>query len=115
MPKISSLLIPVLVAASVAAHGFVHQFTVNGKAFIGNVPGANPAPSVIREITSQDPVKGAKNSSVTCGNDSTPGSLIANVNPGDTVTFDWRTASLGPVSSFLAASLSSSLIGWRYF
>ncbi|KAF8898030.1 glycosyl hydrolase family 61-domain-containing protein [Gymnopilus junonius] len=94
--KITSLFVPVLVAASVSAHGFVYKFTVNGKEFIGNVPSAKPAPSVIREVTEQDPVKGASNPSLTCGQNSTAGSLIANVNPGDTVTFDWRTASLGP-------------------
>ena len=57
------------------------------------MPSATPT-SVIREITTRDPVKGASKPSLICGQNSIAGSLVANVHPGDAVTFDWRSASL---------------------
>ncbi|PPQ90713.1 hypothetical protein CVT25_005021 [Psilocybe cyanescens] len=91
----TSLFVPLFAAAYVSAHGFLNQITINGKAFTGNVPSGKTNPSVIRQITTQDPIKGATNVAVTCGTGSTAGSLIADANPGDKVSFDWRTASLG--------------------
>ena len=95
--KAAFLLSPLLVAACADAHGFVYKLGVNTQTYTGPVPGATPAPSVIREITTQDPVKGASNPSLTCGQNSTAGSLIVDVNPGDSITFDWRNAGLGKV------------------
>ncbi|KAH9475799.1 Cellulose-growth-specific protein [Psilocybe cubensis] len=93
--KTTSFFVPLFAAAYVSAHGFLNQISINGKVFTGNVPSGKTNPSVIRQITTQDPIKGATNPAVTCGTGSTPGSLIADANPGDTVSFDWRTASLG--------------------
>ncbi|KAJ7582502.1 glycosyl hydrolase family 61-domain-containing protein [Mycena floridula] len=83
--------------AVVSAHGFVYQVSIDGKMYTGNIPGAKPSsPSVIREISMQDPVKGATNPFVNCGNDAQIAALqVANAHPGSSVSFDWRTADLG--------------------
>lgn len=104
--KSTLLIFPLLVPAYVSAHGFVWKLGVNSQTYTGNIPDATPAPSVIREITTQDPVKGASNPFLTCGQNSTAGSLVADVNPGDALTFDWRSASLGLVSLFSTACMS---------
>jgi hypothetical protein len=90
-------------------------FTINGKAFKGNVPSGNPAPSVIRQIITPEPNKGAKNPALTCGPGSTAGLLIADANPGDAVTFDWRAANLshwlhntGPMLTYMASCGSTA-------
>ena len=98
--KSTLLIFPLLVVTYVSAHGFVWKLGINSQTYTGNVPSATPAASVIREITTQDPVKGANNPSLTCGQNSTAGTLVADVNPGDAVTFNWRSASLGIVSLF---------------
>ena len=93
-----SLLIPLLFATYASAHGFVYKLGVNTQTYTGNLPGATPsAPSVIREISTQDPVKGASNPSLTCGMNSTAGTLVADVMPGDAITFDWRGGGLDNV------------------
>jgi len=95
--KTTSLLIPLLTAAYVSAHGFLSTVTINGKAFTGNIPSGKKSPSVIRQVSTQDPNKGAQNPALTCGPNASAGSLVADANPGDTVTFDWRAADLGKV------------------
>jgi len=79
----------------VAAHGYVSTFTVDGKAYTGNAPTENGEPtnpSVIRRISKIDPVKGATNPFVNCGNNATPASLVANANPGSALTFKWEAS-----------------------
>ncbi|PPQ72829.1 hypothetical protein CVT26_003338 [Gymnopilus dilepis] len=106
----SSLLIPLLFATYASAHGFVYKLGVNTQTYTGNLPGATPSePSVIREISTQDPVKGASNPSLTCGMNSTAGTLVADVMPGDAITFDWRGGGLdnwphntGPMLTYMA-------------
>ncbi|TEB19323.1 hypothetical protein FA13DRAFT_1673741 [Coprinellus micaceus] len=106
------LLLPLLLASYVSAHGFVHQFSVNGKTYTGARPGGqrNKAASPIRQITSPNPIYGATTSAVNCGNG---GGFIASeaapVDPGDTLKFDWRGQDLsrwphdtGPIVSYLA-------------
>jgi hypothetical protein len=95
--KTTSLLFPLLTAAYVSAHGFLRTVTINGKAFTGNVPSGNTAPSVIRQVSTQNPNKGAQNPALTCGPDATAGSLVADANPGDALTFNWKAADLGNV------------------
>lgn len=97
MHAIGSLLLPVLLATSTWAHGHVMTITIAGKAFNGNIPNGPKGPSVIRQISTPDPNHFANNTALTCGPDSTPGTLIADANPGDEVTFDWKGGDLGPV------------------
>ncbi|KDR73179.1 hypothetical protein GALMADRAFT_100803 [Galerina marginata CBS 339.88] len=113
--KTTSLFFPLLTAAYVSAHGFLSTVTINGKAFKGNIPSGSTSPSVIRQITSPDPNKGASNPALTCGPGSTAGSLIADANPGDALTFDWRGEDLshwphntGPMLTYLASCGSAT-------
>jgi len=108
--KTTTLFFPLLAAAYVSAHGFLSTVTINGKAFKGNVPSGNKGPSIIRQISSPNPNKGADNAALTCGPDSSAGSLVADANPGDTFTFDWRGADLsrwphntGPMLTYMAS------------
>lgn len=106
------LLLPLALASYVSAHGFVHQFSVNGQTFTGARPSNQRSnqKSVIRQVTKQDPIYGATNPDVNCGNGGGfVASDVAKVNPGDVLKFDWRAADLsrwphdtGPIISYLA-------------
>jgi len=110
-----SFLAPLLAAAYVQAHGFVHQITIDGKAFIGNVPNANPKPSIIRQINDVSPVKGADNPNINCGQHAQNAALVADANPGSVVTFDWKGGDLsnwphntGPMLTYMASCGSTT-------
>ncbi|KAJ3576837.1 hypothetical protein NP233_g170 [Leucocoprinus birnbaumii] len=93
-----SVVIPVLTAASAYAHGFVSDLNIAGTDYKGNDPtegGVTPFPSVIRQISTQSPVKGAMNPSINCGMNATAASLNANANPGDLIEFYWRGGTTG--------------------
>lgn len=96
--KSFSVLASLLAAATyVSAHGHVHQITIAGKAYLGNAPQASPTPSVIRQISKPDPIKGARNVAINCGQDAVPGALVADAKPGDAVSFEWVSGELTPV------------------
>jgi hypothetical protein len=96
----SMFFIPLLLASYVSANGFVHSVAIDGKTFTSNTPSGqrNNRSTVIRQIRTQDPTKGARNPDVNCGPGAFVASDVADANPGDTLTFDWRTAGLSPVS-----------------
>lgn len=112
------LLLPLLLASYVSAHGFVHQFSVNGKTYTGARPTGQRSKnaSPIRQVTSPNPIYGATTSPVNCGNGGGfAASEVAPVNPGDVLKFDWRGADLsrwphdtGPIISYLADCGSTS-------
>lgn len=119
----SLLLAPLVLASYVSAHGFVHQFTVNGgDTFSGARPSnqRSNTPSVIRQITSPDPIYGANNPDINCGTGGGfPASQIAEVKAGDTLEFDWRGADLskwphnvGPVITYLSDCGDSGCVGF---
>src|ERR1700722_20027539 len=83
----------------VSAHGFVWQVTINGELYMGNVPNANPSPSIVRQINNVAPVKGANNTYLNCGQDAQNASQVASANPGDVLTFNWRGGDLSYVSA----------------
>ncbi|KAF8882002.1 glycosyl hydrolase family 61-domain-containing protein [Infundibulicybe gibba] len=94
---ISAFFVPLLAAASVAAHGFVSTVTIDGKVFKGTIGKADkPADSVIRQVTEPSPIKGAQNPAVNCGNNAQASSLVADAQPGSQFTFDWTTGALAP-------------------
>lgn len=95
--KSISLLIPLFGAACVSAHGFLATVTINGKSYTGNVPSGTTNPSIIRQVSTPDPNKGASNPALTCGPNATDASLVASVNPGDALTFSWKGADLSNV------------------
>ncbi|EEB87408.1 hypothetical protein MPER_15246, partial [Moniliophthora perniciosa FA553] len=85
-----STLIPVLLATYAAAHGYVADITINGKFFPGNVPNGPTDPSIIRQISDVGPVKGADNKDINCGINAQLAQNVAEANPGDEITFDWK-------------------------
>ncbi|KAF7303578.1 hypothetical protein MIND_00587100 [Mycena indigotica] len=89
-----SLPLLALLPATVSAHGFVHKFWVNDKTFTGNVPQAQATPSVVRQISQVDPVKGATNPFVNCGPNAQLAKQVADANPGDKVSFLWTGGDL---------------------
>ena len=92
--KTIALLLQVLVFAPyVAAHGYVSVLGVDGTPYKGQEPtedGQSNVPSVVRRISTIDPVKGASNPSLNCGQNATAGSLVASTNPGSALTFQWE-------------------------
>ncbi|KAF4610008.1 hypothetical protein D9613_010338 [Agrocybe pediades] len=119
MKAFSSLLVlvPLLAASSVSAHGYLNEMTIAGKSYRGNIPGkGNPSASVIRQIKSQDPNYGASNPALTCGPSAKPASLVADANPGDKVTFKWTGGDgrsnwphdTGPMLTYMASCGSVS-------
>lgn len=74
---------------SVNAHGFITEFTVDGKSYKGNTPGGKSSSSPIRQISTINPVKGATNKNLICGQSSKPAAIMADVNPGSKMTFAW--------------------------
>ncbi|KAH8105242.1 glycosyl hydrolase family 61-domain-containing protein, partial [Cristinia sonorae] len=110
MKSFTTLVVSVLAALPyVAAHGFVSQVKIDGKSYKGRTPGSNNADSVIRTISSQNPIKGAHNPAVNCGTNAKRANLIADANPGSRLEFFWNGAdmshwphNIGPIISYLA-------------
>ena len=83
---ISILIIPALVAA----HGYVQQVTIDGTVYMGNKLNVEtPAPSIIRQVSTNSPVKGATNPDIFCGQQAQLASLVGNANPGSQVEVLW--------------------------
>lgn len=99
--------IPILlsVASIVSAHGYINRVKINGEEFKNNAIGSNSKDSILRSVTSQDPMKGADSKDLSCGNGSKPGKLMADINPGDDIEFSWVAADGSPVS-FRSSTLS---------
>ncbi|KAJ3933933.1 MAG: glycosyl hydrolase family 61-domain-containing protein [Lentinula lateritia] len=99
----------------VSAHGYLAQLTINGKAYSGNVPGAQATPSVIRQVSDISPVKGASNPDLNCGLSAQFAADVADANPGDALAFDWRGGdnqnwphNTGPMLTYMTSCGSSS-------
>ncbi|KAJ3722055.1 glycosyl hydrolase family 61-domain-containing protein [Lentinula guzmanii] len=94
LQAISSLVLCLLALPSVAAHGYLAYLgIVDGQSYTnytGNVPNADPSPSVIRQVSDISPVKGASNPDLNCGLNAQFAQKVASANPGDLLVFDWR-------------------------
>ncbi|KAF7368732.1 hypothetical protein MVEN_00198000 [Mycena venus] len=104
------LFLPLLAVPYVSAHGFVHKVWIGTKTYLGNTPNAEPTNSIVRQIDSVDPVKGADNPNVNCGNDAQLAGDIADANPGDNMSFLWTGGDLstwphniGPMLTYMAS------------
>lgn len=78
-----------LAATSVAAHGYLYQITIDGTLYQGNEIGVTPNPSVIRQINTNSPIQPTSNPYLNCGQDAQLATLVANANPGSSVSFKW--------------------------
>ncbi|KAN0082920.1 glycoside hydrolase family 61 protein [Tylopilus felleus] len=120
-----SLLLPALVAA----HGYVYKVTIDGTSYQGNPVGTtSTVSSVIRQINTNSPVKGADNPYLNCGQNAQLAADVANANPGSTVQVYWVGGvsgdsdfwphNTGPIMHYMAkcdgscASYNSSNAEW---
>jgi hypothetical protein len=99
--KAFTLLLPLVSAVYVSAHGILVGMTVNG---------APQNRNVIRSVRNQDPNRGANNPALLCGPDAQVAPASAKVMPGDTLGFDWKSPNFdnwphntGPELTYLAS------------
>lgn len=95
----------------VSAHGFVSKVLIDGKEYDGNTPQSSAISSPIRMISTIDPVKGADNPSITCGQDAQAAKLTVPANSGSNLQITWESGSgdvdwdhnVGPIMNYMAA------------
>ncbi|PFH48348.1 lytic polysaccharide monooxygenase [Amanita thiersii Skay4041] len=111
----SAIAILVFYATYAAAHANIVQITIDGKVYKGNLPNANPSPSIIRQVSENGPVKGTSNPNLACGMNSKNADLMADAMPGSTVSFTWGGGggnkvphAVGPSLTYLASCGSES-------
>ena len=93
---ITSTLLSLLLPALVSAHGYVNKITIDGTAYQGNSVGTTPTiSSVIRQVNTNSPVKGATNPDINCGAGAQLAADVANANPGSTVEVYWVGGTTG--------------------
>ncbi|KAF9073608.1 glycosyl hydrolase family 61-domain-containing protein [Rhodocollybia butyracea] len=93
---ISTVVVSLLLSSYVSAHGWMASVTIEGTTYLGNTPNASPNRSVIRQINDVDPVKGASNPFMNCGQDAQLAAEVATANPGDQIQFSWVNGDAGP-------------------
>ncbi|KAJ7090806.1 glycosyl hydrolase family 61-domain-containing protein [Mycena belliarum] len=115
----TAILFSASLVASAAAHGWVGTLTVGGKAYKGNKPVEETpkgAPSVVRQIANNLPVKDLTSNEIICGRDAKPAALSATAAAGDKILLDWNSAKpdgnwfhdVGPMLTYLASCGSAS-------
>ncbi|KIP03699.1 glycoside hydrolase family 61 protein [Phlebiopsis gigantea 11061_1 CR5-6] len=95
----------------VAGHGFVTKVLIDGKEYDGNKPESSAIDSPVRMISTIDPVKGADNPSMTCGQDAQAAKLTVPANPGSNLQITWMSGSgdttwvhnTGPIMNYMAS------------
>jgi hypothetical protein len=93
---ISALVAAATFTPFVAAHGHLRWVEVDGKRFDGPIPNSGDGQQfTIREVYSVDPVKGADTRALNCGQGATNAALVADVNPGSTLKFNWANGEEG--------------------
>ncbi|KAG6829903.1 hypothetical protein H0H92_003036 [Tricholoma furcatifolium] len=113
---LSNIIFPVALVSSVLGHGYVSEVSIAGTSYKGNIPGATPNPSIIRQITTIDPVKGANNSDLNCGFGAQAAANVGNAMPGDQVQFYWGDGggtlnwphNTGPLMTYMASCGSTT-------
>ncbi|KAI9070003.1 lytic polysaccharide monooxygenase, partial [Trametes sanguinea] len=93
----------------VAAHGYLAQVSIDGKAYAGNIPNNYQGPSPIRLVSDIGPVKGASNPDLFCGLEAQIAELVVPANPGSAVAFQWSGGdhqkwphNTGPLMTYMA-------------
>lgn len=88
--RLAQLLPALAISTLVSAHGYVQQVTIDGTVYKGNnLNVETPAPSIIRLVNTNSPVKGAQNPYINCGQDAQFASLAGNANPGSQLEILW--------------------------
>jgi hypothetical protein len=83
---------------SASAHGYVSKVVIDSTPYIGNVPGARPTDSPIRQIAAISPVKGATNPDLNCGLSAQLATMVVPANPGSVMEIYWGNPGAGNVS-----------------
>ncbi|KAG8221713.1 glycoside hydrolase family 61 protein [Butyriboletus roseoflavus] len=114
---ITSTLLSLLLPALVSAHGYVNKVSIDGTVYQGNTVGTTATvSSVIRQINTNSPVKGATNPDLNCGSGAQLAADVANANPGSTVEVYWVGGTTGtspwphntgPIMHYMAACQGS--------
>ncbi|KAF8557187.1 glycoside hydrolase [Imleria badia] len=79
----------------VSAHGYIGSVSIDGKVYTGNVPGGTTAASIIRQVSTISPVKGATNPSLNCGMNATLAANVGSANPGSQLLIHWVGGATG--------------------
>lgn len=103
-------------AELVRGHGFVYKVTIDSETYTGNFPASDdPFSSVVRGISTADPVMNATNPDLNCGPAASLAQEVADAQPGSTLSFDWREANLswwphntGPMLTYMTSCGSTS-------
>jgi len=103
-------------ASVVYAHGYVAQVTIDGKAYQGNEPQGTSNPSIIRQISTIDPVMSVNDSNLNCGWNAPKATLVADANPGSKLTFTWSGGpggypwphNIGPFFFYMAPCINTT-------
>ena len=107
-------------APCVLGHGYVSVLDVEGTSyasFNGDEPtedGQATQPSVIRRISTIDPVKGASNPFLNCGQNATAAALVAPTQAGDALALHWEAGGGQGVSS-LCSSLGVPIYNFLFY
>ncbi|RPD53086.1 hypothetical protein L226DRAFT_473662 [Lentinus tigrinus ALCF2SS1-7] len=95
---------------NVVGHGYLKSVAIDGKTYQGNVPNNPSVDSPIRLIDDVDPVKGASNPNLSCGQNAQNAALVASANPGSEVAFAWASGNggnwphnTGPMLTYMAS------------
>ncbi|KAI8969698.1 glycosyl hydrolase family 61-domain-containing protein [Trametes punicea] len=109
MKHIAAVVVLSAAVPYVAAHGYVAQVSIDGKAYAGNIPNDYQGPSPIRLVSDIGPVKGASNPDLFCGLSAQVAELVVPANPGSAVAFQWSGGdhqkwphNTGPLMTYMA-------------
>ncbi|KAI0739448.1 glycoside hydrolase [Daedaleopsis nitida] len=105
----------------VSGHGFLSSVTIDGKTYKGNTPGSSSISSPIRMVSDIGPVKGATNPDITCGLSAQKAAIVADAQPGSTVSLMWRNPTrgnwihdVGPLMTYLASCGSAGCASFNH-
>ena len=86
---------------SAHGYGYVNKVTIGSPVYQGNAVGTSPTiSSAIRQVNTNNPVKGATNPDLNCGPGAQLVAEVANANPGSIIEVSWVDGTIGslPVS-----------------
>ncbi|KAM5540101.1 hypothetical protein V8D89_006241, partial [Ganoderma adspersum] len=69
--------------------------SIDGQSYSSNVPNQTPKDSHICLIDDVDPIKGAPNPNLLCGQNAQNAALVVPANPGSQVVFSWASGNGG--------------------